>query len=232
MELESIYDDLLSQARPQQQRSLAILHEVLRICFEQKEVNFSIANIARYSVAAGGPSASSIRNKTGFRFRILIDAWAAKAGTTRKMPANPNGRGTKVPDEYELLRLIPDAAVRACFSQIIAERNRFLNELNILKARSKIVIDLRPPRRKSEASSIQVFSALPGLLNTLEFEALRAAIDPEFLEDQGWRVTAAGQVKDQSGELYKHGYATAIRKILDEAGSALANGGIKVLDGC
>lgn len=212
---EEIFRGLLKEARPQQQRSLATLHKVLATRVTKKDMNFSIANIAKYSVAAGGPSESSIRNKTGHRFRVLIEAWAESVGTTRRMPVK--GRSSKPPLDYELLLLIPDAAVRACFSQIIAERNRFESELNLLKSETRMVIDLRAPPRKS-MSPVQVLPALSGLLNDMEVEALRAAIDAEFISSQGWRVTPAGQVKDDSGEVFKHGYATAIKKILDEVG--------------
>lgn len=210
-----VLQDLLSEARPQQQRSLIALSKVLAERVKKKDMNFSIAHIAKLSVAAGGPSESSIRNKTGLRFRLLIEAWAASAGTTRRMPVQ--GRSAKPPRDYELLLLIPDVAVRACFSQIIAERNRFESELNLLKSQTRMVIDLRPPLKKN-ISPVQVLPALSDLLNVMEVEALRAAIDPDFISSQGWRVTPAGQVKDESGEVFKHGYATAIKKILDEVG--------------
>lgn len=214
---EAILNELVSQAKTQQKKSLTILHAVLKQLFEQRAMNYSIANVARLSVAAGGPSASSIRNKTGFRFRLLIEAWAAKAGTTRKTPVNGKGRGTKIPKDYDLLRLIPDPAVRACFSQIIAERNRFLMELNLLKSQKKLIIDLRPSQSKSTSTAVQVLPALSDVLNEIEIAALRAAIAPGFFDDKGWRVTASGQVKDQSGQIYKHGYTIAIKKILTES---------------
>ncbi|MNE95579.1 hypothetical protein D3C80_1936820 [compost metagenome] len=50
----------------------------------------------------------------------------------------------------------------------------------------------------------------------MEITALRAAVSDDFFDKQGWMVTRAGQVKGDSGEIYKHGYVPAIRKILKE----------------
>ena len=218
---EVIFQELMTHANAQQRKSLTILHKVLKKHCDKREANYSIAEIARRSVANGGPTASTIRNKHGFRFRQLIEAWAAKAGTTMKMPVNPLGRSTKMPADYELLKLIPDPAARACFCQILAERNRFKSELNLLKAQTSMVIDLRPlpkPPPRAASDTVQLLPAFVGVLNEMEIAALKSAILDEFFNMQGWRATAAGQVKDESGEVYKHGYVTAIKKILKEIG--------------
>lgn len=103
---------------------------------------------------------------------------------------------------------------------IIAERNRYRNELNTLKGQSEFVIDLRPlkmpPPAKANDENVQVIPSLRGVLNESEIEALKGAIDDAFIEKQGWVVGKAGQVRGEFGPLYKHGYVNAIKKVLAE----------------
>ncbi|WP_342215492.1 gamma-mobile-trio protein GmtX [Pseudomonas sp. TH31] len=65
-------------------------------------------------------------------------------------------------------------------------------------------------------TSVQLLPSLKGVLSDMEITALRAAVSDDFFDKQGWMVTRAGQVKGDSGEIYKHGYVPAIRKILKE----------------
>lgn len=217
-----IFEDLKSKANAQQAKSLTMLHGVLAEHFEAGERNYSIAEIARLSVSKGGPSASTIRNKTGLCFRQLIEAWATKAGLSMKKPINLKLKSNSIPKDNELLCRIDDPAVRAVFGMIIAERNRFRNELNTLKANSEFVIDRRPNKTtihvKSSEDDVQVIPSLRGVLNEMEVAALQAAVADDFFDRQSWRVSKAGQVKNDGGELYKHGYVNAIKKVLKEIG--------------
>ncbi len=211
-----IFEELVGQATKQQAKSLAVLHEVLKAHEKTGSRNFSIATIARLSVEAGGPSASTIRNSGGFRFRQLIEAWAASVGTDRKAPVKSKSQG--VPRDNELLRRIDDPALRAVFTQVLAERRRYLAELNLLKSQTDIVVDRRPNvvEIPQESGSVQLLPSLKGVLSDMEITALRAAVSNDLFDRQGWVVTAAGQVKGDFGEIYKHGYVPAIRKILKE----------------
>jgi len=211
-----IFEELASQATKQQAKSLTVLHGVLEAHQKTGSRNFSIATIAKLSVEAGGPSASTIRNTGGFRFRQLIEAWAASVGTDRKLPTKSKEQG--VPSDNELVRRIDDPALRAVFSQILAERRRYLAELNLLKSQKDIVVDRRPNvvEISQESESVQLLPSLKGVLSDMEIAALRAAVSDDFFDKQGWMVTRAGQVKGDSGEIYKHGYVPAIRKILKE----------------
>lgn len=215
-----IFEDLRNQATKQQAKSLSILNDVLKAHCEAGKRDFSIAEIARRSMAAGGPSTSTIRNKGGLRFRQLIEAWASSVGSGMKMPAKSTAKGQKVPSDNELVRLIDDVALRSTFTQILAERNRYLNELNILKSQKNTIVDRRPSAQveSSKEASVQVISSLSGLLKEHDIAALQAAVSDKFFSRQGWQVTLAGQVKGEDGEIYKRGYVTAIKKILAEVG--------------
>lgn len=217
VDAQLIFEDLKAQANARQAKSLSNLNEVLKAQCAAGERNFSIAEIARLSIARGGPSASTIRNKTGAVFRRLIEAWAAQAGAAMKVPVNPLAKANRVPKDNELLSKLEDPALRAVFGQIIAERNRYRNELNTLKAHSNLVVDKRPARQFDQVapnSSVQVLPALN--LNDMEIEALKAAVSDAFFERSEWTVSPAGQVRNEDGrEIYKHGYVNAIKKILN-----------------
>lgn len=218
IDAQSIFEDLKGQASTRQAKSLTALNEVLKAQYAAGERNFSIAEIARLSVGRGGPSAQTIRNKTGLVFRQLIDAWAAQAGASMKAPVNPLAKANRVPKDNELLVRIADPALRALFGQIIAERNRYRNELNILKAHSELIVDKRPVQQFEQTSENGAVQLLPALnLNDMEIDALKAAVSDEFFQQREWTVNSAGQVKDENRrEIYKHGYVNAIKKVLKE----------------
>jgi len=186
--------------------------------FQSGEQDFCIATIGRLSTAANGPSTVSIRNKSGSHYRRLIESWATFAGTTMKKPVSNQSRQREIPSDNKLLEHINDPALRTVFGQVIAERNRYRNQLNLLKQQTEFVIDKRPIMRNyfQNDATVEVFPALSGILTDMEKEALDTAISDEFFNDQGWLVTETGQVKCQtSGEIYKRGYVNAIKKVLN-----------------
>jgi len=214
----AVLEDLKSHASPRKAKTLDLLFEVLHKHAESGVMDFSVATIGRLSSAAGGPTTQSIRNKGGADYRRLIEAWAASRGTTRKKPLAPANR-QRLPTRFEdILGRIEDPALRAVVGSLIAERNRFFNENRVLKAQTEIVVDCRPV--KCEASpAVEVLPSLTGLLTDMEREALQAAVSEKLLEQRGWTVFENGRVKGEDGRsIYKPGYLTAIRKILEETG--------------
>lgn len=218
IDAQTVYEDLKSQTSTRQAKSLSILNDVLKFQHKEGKRNFSIAEIARLSAQQGGPCAQTIRNKTGRVFRQLIEAWAAQAGASMKVPINPQAKGNRVPKDYELLELLPDPALRALFGQIIAERNRYRNELNTFKAHSELIVDRRPVQHLKKSADSVVVELVQSLgLNDMEVEALKAAVSDDFFKCREWTVSEFGQVKDEVGRgIYKHGYVNAIKKILKE----------------
>lgn len=215
---QEVFEDLHRQASTRQAKSLTALNDVLKAQYTSGVRRFSIAEVARLSATQGGPSAQTIRNKTGLVYRQLIGAWAAQAGGAAKTPLNTLAKANRVAKDYQLLELIQDQALRALFGQIIAERNRYRNELNILKAHSNLIVDKRPTQQFTQSSAQGAVQIVPAPnLNDMEIEALKAAVSDDFFEIRNWAVSQAGQVKDESKrEIYKHGYVNAIKKILKE----------------
>lgn len=150
----------------------------------------------------------------------MIEAWAAKCKTTTKKPLSPTSRSKSVPQDNKLLERIPDPAVRALFGQIIAERNRYRKEVNLLKQHANITIDKRPVRQfdASAEPSVEVLPSLSGILTESEKKALAYAISDECMEKHNWQTTQAGQVKDMEYniEIFPRGFATGLRKLLGE----------------
>ncbi len=200
------------------QSSLDKLHSILRKYTEvEKKKDFSITTIGKISHENNGPGYESIRATKNIHYRNLIDAWAAKACTTLKKP--PGKHNNQLPKDYDLLIQINDLALRGVFGHIITERNRYRNELNLLKSNINIVIDKRPIRSQNYPSeNIIMEESIKNLLVDSEIEALKFSISDECMIQNNWNYTQAGQVKsiDYGNEIYPRGYINAIKKILSK----------------
>ncbi|MGQ1512271.1 gamma-mobile-trio protein GmtX [Acinetobacter baumannii] len=218
IDINTILEDLKRDKSERTQISLDKLNALLEKRFNSGNKDFSIATIGRASKAEGGIGEVSIRNKSGEHFRLLIDAWAAKAKTTMKKPPVAHSRKKETPSDMELLKRLDDPALRAVFGQIIAERNKYKSENHILKNKKEVMIDMRPNsiiNTSRGQSTVELLPALDGILVNSEIEALRDAIDENKIASKGWTVTNHGAVKDENGRpLFKAGFLTAIQKIL------------------
>lgn len=84
-----------------------------------------------------------------------------------------------------------------------------------------MVIDRRPtaPAFKSLQHSTEILTAMSSRLTGTEIDALKEAISDDFMEIQGWLREDNGRVTTTKGRsIYKPGYVTAIKKILDGCG--------------
>lgn len=216
-----ILEDLKEGKTTKAQQSLDKLNETLREYYERGERDFSITAIGRLSAEDGGVGYESIRATANKHYRDLVEAWAAKAKTTTKKPPSNHSRSRRVPQDNQLLERIPDPALRVLFGQIIAERNRYRTQLNILKSQAEVVIDKRPVRQfeASAEPSFELLPSLQGIVSDNEIKALRFAASDECIERQGWLVTQAGQVKTELGEeVFPRGFMTGLRKLVREVG--------------
>jgi len=218
--IDEILADLKDGKVLRTQKNLDKLNAILEMYSKSGQRDFSITQIGRVSAAKGGPAYEALRATRNKHYRTLIEAWAAKYNTSIKKPLSSTSRSTSVPQDNKLLERIPDAAVRALFGQIIAERNRYRKEVNLLKQHTDIVIDKRPIRQfeTSEERSIEVLPSLSGILTESEKRALSYAISDECMENHNWQATQAGQVKDMdyNTEIFPRGFVTGLRKILRE----------------
>jgi len=219
----TILEDLKEGKTSRTQASLDKLNNILKNYHESGQRDFSITTIGRISSEANGVGYQSIRATRNAHYRRLIEAWAAKANTTTKKPLTQQSRSRHVPTDNKLLNRIEDPALRALFGQIVAERNRYRKEVNILKEHTNIVIDKRPMHYTSTQNelSVEVLPSLSGMLTPSEIRALKFAISDECMEKHNWQVTQAGQIKEMeyNSEIFPRGFATGLRKVLGEVDS-------------
>lgn len=215
---DALLADLKCSATARKCRSLDVVHGVLEKQAKEGALDFSIATIGRLSAAAGGPTTQSIRNKGGSDYRRLIEAWAAAQRTTTRKPPAPTSRQNLPTRDNDILERIDDPALRAVVGTIIAERNRFRSEIQVLKAQSEFVVDRRATKPNT-APSVEMLPSLQGLLTAMEREALTDSISDNLLSQRGWSLQLNGRMKDENGRtLYKPGYASALQKILQAMG--------------
>ena len=218
--IEIILDDLKDGKTPRTKQNLDTLNGILQRYVESGQRDFSVSKIGRVSAAEGGPAYEALRATRNKHYRELINAWAQKCNANMKKPLAEYSRSREVPADNKLLERIPDPAVRALFGQIIAERNRYRKEVNLLKQHANITIDKRPVREfdMSAEPSVELLSSLSGILSESEKKALAYAISDECMERHDWQYTQAGQVKDNEykTEIFPRGFVTGLRKLLGE----------------
>jgi len=217
-------DDMLAQllesASKRRRTSLEIIHGVCREQHERGAKDFSIATIARLSEAKGGPAGSTIRNKTGEEYQGLIKCWASHTGgSPRKLPK------LSVDPIMELIASVEKPEERAILGSIVVENRKLKREVNLLKhqASQTAILDLRPSQNSSTAMPVSS-ELLPyeKSLTTSELAALREAISPEKLEDEGWSVDDQGFLVNESRRrIYGVGYVSGLRKVVAAAESKM-----------
>jgi len=211
MQPDDMLAQLLESASKRRRASLEIIHAVCRERHQSGAKDFSIATIARLSEAKGGPTDSTIRNKTGEAYQGLIKCWASHTGgSPRKLP--------KLSEDpiMELVASVEKPEVRAILSSIVAENRKLKREVNLLKHQvsQTAVLDMRElPRGDATVHSGELLPSAKQLTDS-EMAALREAISPEKLADEGWSIDANGFLLNTDGRrIYGIGYVSAIKKL-------------------
>ncbi|ALD02306.1 hypothetical protein AMQ28_08030 [Acinetobacter sp. TTH0-4] len=219
-DIDVILTDLKEGKVPRTQQNLDKLNDTLKAYAESGKRDFSITQIGRVSAENGGLAYEALRATRNKHYRTLIEAWAAKYNTNTKKLLSNTSRSKSIPADNKLLERIPDPAVRALFGQIIAERNRYRKEVNLLKQHANITIDKRPVRQFDTTAEpiVEVLPSLSGVLTESEKKALAYAISDECMEANNWQYTQAGQVKDMEYniEVFPRGFVTGLCKLLSE----------------
>lgn len=214
---QQVLVELKAKASRRKAKTLDLIYGLLESQAKANELDFSIATIGRLSAQAGGPSPQAIRNQGGSDYRVLIEAYAASYGTTRKKMLAKGARNMVPNRDEDILSHIDDPAIRAVVGAIIRERNQYRNELRVLKSQTSITVDRRPVKAPVQ-QAVEVLPSLVGLITESERKALAHAISDKLIEQRGWQSLKNGRIKDENGRhLYKPGYITAIKKILAES---------------
>ncbi|BDU71421.1 gamma-mobile-trio protein GmtX [Mesoterricola silvestris] len=208
---EDVLAALLAKGpRAQVQRTLNRIHEICRKQHETGSRDFSLATIGRLCEQQGIFKGRILYNVTSRDYKDLILAWGAYVGPPVAPPP-------KALASHGYLMRIEDPAIRSIMQAIIAERDNLKAQVNHLKATRVETVDMRPigatvvPTPKGTPIAILEMAAQ---LTEPERDALKAAISPEFLGNEGWTEGERGEIRKGKRVIYQFGYATAIRKIL------------------
>lgn len=207
-----LLNELLKNASSRKKRSLEIINAVCKEQHERGSKDFSPVTIGRFSEDAGGPVARTIRNKEGQTYRALMDTWANyTGGVTRKPKAE---KESSIIDEIQ--ERISDPTIRALVGLTMAENSKLKGENSLLKRSITLTLDMRP-NTPPVLNSEENVEATPSNYNLLpsEIEALRHAISEDLLNDQDWTVDDQGRIKHKGRSVFKVGYVTAIKKVLE-----------------
>lgn len=201
MDSRALLETLKADSSSKIQESLEAIYEV---CLEQKErglTDFSIATIARLGHKRGVPKAQSIRNKTGGKYRALIQSFADSV-----QPVKTLQKASKSQEDWisEIDNPKHQILVRILASEL-KEAKHIINEMIPPKQRIEIF------DHKSEIPSTPSFK-----LTELEIRALKHLLSSEFQKE--WHLSDTGYgglINEQNKMVFKAGTLDAIRKALE-----------------
>lgn len=209
---DELYNQLYENASTRKKKTLTLVHEVCKKQYESEVKDFSLGTISNLMFDKGGLSEQALRNKNAEPYRLLISQWAKYSNTTSKKPKKQTS--TTINDE--ILSQISEPTTKALVGMIIAENKKLKNENYLLKNQTCITIDMRNQNAHSSANSDVVIVSPLGELTDMEIEALKDAISDRLLKERGWTTDEQGRVKEKGFPVYKAGYVTAIKKILEQ----------------
>ena len=82
--------------------------------------------------------------------------WAAYAGTTRKKPLSVRQKQLLNNNDTHILDSIDDPVIRAVVGSLIAERNKYSDQLHVLKASTELMIDQRDVSNAATKQAVEL----------------------------------------------------------------------------
>ena len=209
-EPDEMFQRLIKDATSRTVKSLTIIHQVCTEQAERGSRDFTIATIGRLTEDAGSIKAQAIRNKTGEKYRALVESWAEF-----KKPLKVASGKIKKQDEW--INEITSPRIQWLVRDLMAEKSRLFGKLQTAKQESNIHIDMRPANNNSTQSALPRF-----ILTPLQKRALAHAIDEATLRRNHWVKDENGRVcsvlnddnKETETEIFRPGFIQAIEKIL------------------
>lgn len=180
--------------------------------------DLSIANMSKVAESHGLFKARTIYNKQSEDYAALIKAWENYNGPKEAKLVKEQ---TACTDKHAFLKKIDDPAIRSLCQMALIERDKLRAELNMLKGKTQVIVDMRPLGAEiaKGASNVAVIEPAAQLTDS-ERNALIAAIDPQTLGQRKWRLGDTGEVLDERDRfIFNPGFATGIAKILGRATS-------------
>lgn len=202
--------------RKDKQGRLRKLHELCAAEYNrhsQGARDLSLGNIARIAESHGLFKARVIYNTQSEDYAALIRAWEFYNGPKKSKVIREQ---LAPPDKLAFLKKIEDPAIRSLCHMALVERDKIRAELNLLKSKTEVIINMRPLGAEiAKGSSNIAVIEMAAQLTDSERNALEAAIDPKNLSPRGWTIGDAGEVNDKQGRfVFFPGFATAVAKVL------------------
>lgn len=182
------------------QQSLDSIYEV---CLEQQERgihDFSISTIAKLGINRGVPKAQSIRNKTGEKYRALIQYFADGASQKPKLRK-------------------PSQSENAWIEEIQNPKHQLLVRImaSELKEAQQMIREIIPPKQRIDIYDYK--NMIPDQsfkLSDQEVRALQYLLSTDFQKKWNLKPTAFGELVDESNKpVFKVSTLDALRKALE-----------------
>ncbi|MEH0093440.1 gamma-mobile-trio protein GmtX [Vibrio metschnikovii] len=197
-DVDAIYQSLRIECKTTRSKnSLDIINET---CSEiaQGSKDFSTSIVGNLAKSKGGPSAQSISNKNGQRYRYLINAYQRAYPLPIKLK-----RATSI----NWIDQIQQPGVKG--NVLLMQ-----SELTKLRDENKVLRNLLANQNNLVVTLTQSHSTSSHLTET-DFESLKSAIDPERLKTFGLKLGEGGSIENANGaEVFEIGFADAISKIV------------------
>lgn len=182
------------------QQSLDAIYE---ICTEQQErgiQDFSISTIAKLGSNRGVPKAQSIRNKTGEKYRVLIQCFADLASQTPKLRKLAQSENDWI---EEIQKPKHQLLVRIMASE--------------LKEAQQIIREIIPPKQRIDIYDHKNISPDQSFkLSEQEVRALQYLLSTDFQKKWNLKPTHFGELVDESNKpVFKVSTLDALRKALE-----------------
>jgi hypothetical protein len=202
---------LASTHRPERKTALLEIHAICELLAQGNARDFSVGTIGTIAESKGLIKRKTLFNKSSKGIVTLIEAWAAFAG---RNDAEPPDLGRAAIEDK--LMTIPDPALRALIQSRLAERQKLISQVNLLKAATKIDINMSAPPSESSSGG----KSLPHMLQESEMAALRHVLGPTFLSDEGWVEGRHGEVfvNETGRRIFPKGFLSALRRVVDSQG--------------
>lgn len=212
-----ILEALLSKGvRRDKQDKLKKLNELCSLEYKrhsQGARDLSLANMSKAAEIHGLFKARTIYNAQSEDYATLIKAWEKYNGPKESGKISEQRSAS---EKYEILRKIEDPAIRSLCQIAFAERDRLKAELNLLKSKTQLIVDMRPLGAESLKGKNDIAILEPvARLTDSEKNSLINAISTQFLYGRKWRIGDAGEILDDRGRfVFLPGFVTAIKKII------------------
>jgi hypothetical protein len=201
--IDIIYQKLIDECQRSTARNqLAVLKGALDSQIKSGRDDFSISSLARIMEPEGGPKESTLRNKNGERYRVLIAAY--KARHTNPVSKHKQSKNPDWVDKIEALD------IRWLVKDLISGNKALRAENNALRSVKKLNIDM------TTISEVPLQNKELPNLNEMEIDTLKHFISPEHLRSVELSFDEKGRLFDtKSNEILSGRHLRkAIEKVL------------------